>query len=145
MKQVSQNSSSLKRNILIFRGVSISNKMLQNILLCALMPLSIHAVEMQPVHSSVQTYIENKTFENSVQKTDGMVYGIAADIHFEASEYRFAYEKAHTNTKQPPLDRDLNIDKLFLQYAYTFNDALTANVNYITLRLSKRPKSISFF
>jgi len=75
----------------------------------------------------------NKTFEHSVQKTDGRVYGIGADIHFEASEYRFAYERAYTNTKKPSLDRDLKIDKLFLQYAYTFNDTFAANINYINI------------
>jgi len=41
--------------------------------------LSLFAVETQTVHSSASLYYEMKEFSNSKQKTDGVVYGIAAD------------------------------------------------------------------
>jgi len=92
-----------------------------------------NAVEFQTIHSSVQLYVEDKRFENSKQKNDGNIYGVAADVHAGASEYRFAYEHGDTDTKKPPLSEDLKVDKLFLKYAYTFTEAFTANVNYINI------------
>ena len=85
----------------------------------------------QTVHSSVGTYIENKIFKNSVQKENGNIYGLSADIHVDHSEYKFAYEHGNTDTKQPPLKENLRTDKLFLKYNYDFQNAFAFNVNYI--------------
>lgn len=87
----------------------------------------------EPIHSSASFYYENKTFSNSVQKTDGVLYGVGADIHHNNSEYKFAYEKGLTNTKQPPLPKDLKTDKLFLRYSYDFNKKIGININYINV------------
>ena len=87
----------------------------------------------ETVHSSIITYIESKDFDNSVQKEDGKIYGIGADIHLNHSEYRFAYEHGDTNTKQPPLKEDLITDKLFLKYSYDFQNNFAFNINYINI------------
>ncbi len=87
----------------------------------------------ETVHSSLSTYFESKDFTNSKQKKDGVVYGVGADIHYNNSKYKFAYEHGDTNTKQPPLKKDLKFDKLFLKYGYKFNDSLEMNVNYINI------------
>ena len=87
----------------------------------------------ETVHSSIVTYIESKDFDNSVQKEDGKIYGIGADIHLDHSEYRFAYEHGDTNTKQPPLKEDLITDKLFLKYSYDFQNNFKFNLNYINI------------
>ena len=87
----------------------------------------------ETVHSSIITYIESKDFDNSVQKEDGKVYGIGADIHLDHSEYRFAYEHGDTNTKQPPLKEDLITDKLFLKYSYDLQNDFAFNINYINI------------
>nr|WP_321267350.1 hypothetical protein [uncultured Sulfurimonas sp.] len=87
----------------------------------------------QTIHSSISTYYENKTFTSSLQKKDGVVYGIGADVHIDNSEYKAAYEYATTNTKQPPLDKNLNLEKLFLRYGYSFNDKFQVNFNYINI------------
>ena len=87
----------------------------------------------ETVHSSIVTYIESKDFDNSVQKENGKVYGIGADIHLDHSEYRFAYEHGDTNTKQPPLKEDLITDKLFLKYSYDFQNNFAFNINYINI------------
>lgn len=94
---------------------------------------SLWAVEIHPVHSSIEGYYEFKIFTGSKQKTDGRVLGIGADIHNGRSEYRFAYEKGFTNTLQPPLDKDLKTDKLFLKYAYRFDEAWEGQVHYINI------------
>ncbi len=98
-----------------------------------LLLISTFLLANEVIHSSVSTYYENRTFTNSKQKKDGVVYGVGADIHHNSSEYKFAYEHGHTNTKQPPLNEDLKIDKLYLKYAHTFNDSYKINVNYINI------------
>jgi len=87
----------------------------------------------QTIHSSIVTYVESKSFENSVQKEDGVVYGIGADIHYDNSAYKLAYEYGDTNTKQPPLKEDLRTDKLFLKYSYALQNDLEFNINYINI------------
>ncbi len=87
----------------------------------------------ETVHSSLSTYYESKKFSNSTQKEDGVVYGVGADIHYKNSKYKLAYEHGDTNTKQPPLKEDLKFDKLFLKYAYEFNEDFEANINYINI------------
>ena len=87
----------------------------------------------QTIHSSIVTYVESKDFENSVQKDDGIVYGIGADIHLDNSAYKLAYEYGDTNTKQPPLKEDLRTDKLFLRYHYDLQNDLEFNINYINI------------
>lgn len=83
------------------------------------------------VHSSLSTYYENKTFSSSLQKEDGEVYGIGADIHHNSSEYKVTYEHGITNTLQPPLTKDLEMDKLFVKYGYQINSDFAFNLNYI--------------
>ena len=95
--------------------------------------LSSASVSQEPIHSSFTSYYENKTFKNSVQKNDSVVYGIGADIHKDKSEYKFAYEYGNTNTKQPPLKDDLKTQKLFLKYGYEFDKNIKLNINYIRI------------
>ena len=90
-------------------------------------------VTTEIIHSSISTYYEDKTYANSAQKNNGRVFGIAGDIHTKKSAYKFAYEHAHTNTKQPPLPKDLKVDKLFLKYSYKLDDKFTLNLNYINI------------
>jgi hypothetical protein len=102
------------------------------LILLLLLNVSLWATS-ETVHSSIITYAENKNFENSIQKEDGKIYGIGADIHINFSEYRFAYEHGDTNTKQPPLKEDLKTDKLFLRYSYNLQNDFEFNVNYINI------------
>ncbi len=87
----------------------------------------------QTIHSSVSTYYETKNFTNSIQKQDAIVYGVGADIHYNHSAYKLIYEKGDTATKQPPLQEDLQTEKLFLKYVYKFNDSFEINFNYINI------------
>jgi len=90
-------------------------------------------VTTEVVHSSISSYYESKTYSNSAQKNDGVVYGIGGDVHTKKSAYKFTYEHGHTNTKQPPLPKDLKVDKLFLKYTYKLDDRYTINLNYISV------------
>lgn len=97
------------------------------------MVLNLYGVEFQPIHSSTQLYFESKDFDNSKQKTNGMVYGVGGDVHIKSSEIRFVYEYADTQTKQPPLQNDLQVEKLFLRYAYAPNKSFAFNGNYLRI------------
>ncbi|MDY0121351.1 MAG: hypothetical protein RBR54_05345 [Sulfurimonas sp.] len=79
----------------------------------------------QPIHSSLSLYTEDMSFTNSKQKTDGRVYGLGADLHHDAHEFRFATEYAKTNTIRPQLKEDLQTHKLFASYGYALTPALT--------------------
>ena len=101
--------------------------MIKYLLLLALLA----QLNAQTIHSSVSTYYENKTFTNSKQKEDGVVYGVGADIHYAASEFKITYEQASTNTIQPPMSEDLEVKKLFMRYAYNFDKNFALNINYV--------------
>ena len=92
------------------------------------------ALAQEDVHSSVSTYYENKTFKNSKQKEDGVVYGVGADIHFGGSEIKLAYEQGDTKTIRPQVSKDLETKKIFFKYAYRFDKHFELNVNYISIK-----------
>jgi len=87
----------------------------------------------QSVHSSLSTYFESKNFKSSIQKEDGVTYGVGADIHHNNSKYKLNYEYGKTDTKKPPLQEDLRTDKIFARYAYMLNPSLEINFNYIDI------------
>lgn len=93
--------------------------------------LALFSAETEPLHSSANIYYEMKDFSNSKQKSDGVAYGAGADIHYQNIGTRFVYEKAMTNTVQPPLKENLVNDKIFAKVAYEFNKTLALNINYI--------------
>jgi hypothetical protein len=93
----------------------------------------LQATETEIVHSSATLYLEHKNFSNSVQKKDGVVAGVGADVHFKDSAYKVNYEYGKTATKQPPLEDDLRTQKLFARYGYTLNKTLAFNLNAIKI------------
>jgi len=101
--------------------------------LLILLTITSSLLAREVIHSSVSTYYENKTFKNSTQKLDGEVYGVGTDIHVDAWAIKATYEYAHTNTRQPPLKKDLEVQKLFSKVMYSFDDNLALNINYINI------------
>lgn len=99
-----------------------------------LLTLSTFLLAQEVVHSSVSTYFESKTIDNSKQKEDGVVYGIGADIHFSGSEIKLAYEQGDTKTIRPQVPKDLEFKKMFFKYAYRFDKNFELNVNYIGIQ-----------
>ena len=87
----------------------------------------------EPVHSSISAYYESRDYTSSKQKDDAQLYGVGVDIHHKGSEYKVTYESNRANTKNPPLDRDLKNQKLFLRYAYALNDSFEININYLDI------------
>ena len=102
-------------------------------LLLLLISLKLFATQTEVVHSSVSTYYEHKLYSNSKQKKNGDTFGAGGDIHHSNASYKFAYEFAHANTYQPPMNEDLEVHKLFLQYGYSFNKNFHVRINYINV------------
>ena len=84
-------------------------------------------------HSSVSTYVEAKDYSGSVQKNDAVVYGLGVDVNYKNSTYKLSYESATADTKQPPLKKDLNYQKVFLKQGYELSDSFEFNINYINV------------
>ncbi len=96
--------------------------------------LNLFADSSQTIHSSASLYYEMKDFSNSKQKTDGVVYGVSADIHNNNHEFRMAYEEGDTNTiRSPRLTEDLKVDKIYTKYGYNLNDSFAINLNYMNV------------
>jgi len=88
------------------------------------------ALSQEVVHSSISAYAESKEYTNSVQKKDGLVYGVGADIHIGNAEYKIAYEQGGANTTAK-VPEDLEMSKLFFKFDYKFDKHFSANVNYL--------------
>ena len=102
------------------------------IFLLLILNIALFANLSENVHSSASVYAEGKDYTNSKQKDNGAVYGFGADIHHNNAEYKFAYEFGGANTKAP-LKKDLKFQKLFLRYAYSFQNDVTLHLNYISV------------
>ncbi len=103
------------------------------LILLVLLSSKIFATDTEIVHSSLSSYMELKEYAYSKQKKDAGSLGVGADIHYNASTYKFIYEAAKANTYKPPLKEDLKIQKLFLQYGYSLNQNLYLHLNYINI------------
>lgn len=103
------------------------------IILLIALSTSLFGEFYESIHSSISTYYEDKSYSNSKQKTSGRTYGVAGDLHYKNSEYKFAYENAKAITVKPPLSKDLEMQKIFLKYAYAFDGGLGVNVNYLSV------------
>lgn len=101
--------------------------------LLLLIAFSLHAQLSENVHSSASIYAEHKDYSHSLQKKDGNVFGLGADIHYKNAEYKLSYERGGANTKQPPMKKDLEFQKLFLRYAYKFQGKFALNINYLSV------------
>ena len=89
-------------------------------LLCSLFStLQAHDPKNQ---STVPSYAEFKVqqldFKNSRQKKDGTRYTLTLQHQVDAHCFKTAFEMGTTNTKQPPLPEDLDVEKFYLRYTY---------------------------
>ena len=59
---------------------------------------------------------EQLDFENSKKKDNGKRKGIGLSHKDGANQYELLYEKTDTKTFQPPLKKDLKVDKYYFKY-----------------------------
>ncbi len=102
-------------------------------LLCFIITIPVFAELLEPIHSSISTYLESKDYTHSKQKTDANIYGVGADLHFSNMAFKVAYEYGHSNTIQPPLSEDLEVQKLFTKLSYGFQNNFSFDLHYLNI------------
>ena len=69
-------------------------------------------------NSAVKVLFHHTDFSNSTQKESAERYGLALKHHYDKHHFMLNYEKANTQTLQPPLPSNLYVDKLSFKYGY---------------------------
>jgi len=99
-----------------------------------LIPITFTSLLMaNSVNTDIETYYEHLEFKNSLQKNSSNIFGVGGTLKLDNSTYKLFYEKAKTDTKQPPLKDDLKIEKLYAKYNYKINDKWGVNLNYLNV------------
>ncbi len=83
--------------------------------------------------TTVKMSYENLSFDNSKTKDQGRVYGVALNHKTEGALYQIAYEKTNTDTFQPPMPKDLHVNKYYLKYTHMLEKKQAFSVSYATI------------
>ena len=67
-------------------------------------------------NTTIKVSYENLNFDNSKKKDDGKVYGVTLEHKTVDALYQVAYQRTNTDTFQPPLSDNLNVDKYYFKY-----------------------------
>lgn len=85
------------------------------------------------------TQIEYLDFSNSEQKKNGKRYIIGASGKENNHLFGVQYESTQTDTKQPPLPEDLEVDKYAFQYTYLWDNSLLIHGRYLHIKDNLAP------
>ncbi len=102
---------------------------------------NIYAINMAVLlctlgHAEVTTVkldYQNFDFKNSDIKDQGATYGVALDYKTNNNLYQLYYEKTKTDTYQPPLPEDLNVDRVYFKYSHAFEGKHGVSLSYATI------------
>ena len=76
---------------------------------------------------------EQLNFTNSKKKDNGKRVGIQLSHKQSANLYELCYEKTDTNTFQPPLTKDLLVDKYYFKYTRKLENNQAISLSYATI------------
>ncbi|MFT7860631.1 MAG: hypothetical protein ABXS93_06820 [Sulfurimonas sp.] len=71
--------------------------------------------------TTVTLSYDNFTFDNSKQKYEGQRFSTYGAFEASGKKIEALYERAVTQTYQPPLDADLKVNKYYLKYKHSLN------------------------
>ena len=83
--------------------------------------------------TSYKLEFQTLDFSNSTQKEQGIRYGLGITHKADKHRFMFGYEKTATETFQPPLPKDLEVNKYAFKYLYNLQENLSLQANYITI------------
>ena len=76
---------------------------------------------------------EQLNFKNSKKKDNGKRVGLKLSHKESINHYEFLFEKTDTSTFQPPLKKDLLVDKYYFKYTRKLEDNQALSVSYATI------------
>ena len=82
---------------------------------------------------TLQVSYEILDFDHSRKKDNGVREGVRFQLKQEQNFYQVAYEHTHTDTFQPPLDRDLKVDKYYVNYTRELDSDQSLSLSYATI------------
>lgn len=111
-------------------------KLLTGVLLAVVMSANVAAEEANQDntdHWRVQGQYTFKDYSNSPQKEEGTSLALDLERRLGRNLFQLGYEAASTETFQPPLPRDLEIDKFHLRYQRQWNDKFSFSASGIVI------------
>lgn len=72
-------------------------------------------------------------FENSKKKDEGKRYGISLKHTHNNDTYQLRVERTHTETFQPPLTKDLKVNKYALKYTHRYDQAQAVSASFLNI------------
>jgi len=84
-------------------------------------------------NTTIKVSYGNLNFDNSKKKDNGKVYGVALEHKTVDALYQVSYERTNTDTFQPPLSDDLNVDKYYFKYTSLWSDTTKFSLSYATI------------
>ena len=96
-----------------------------------LLLFGINLLIADSLKTDISLYGESYKFTNSTIKKSSVARGFIADVKDGSSHYKVGYEHEMIDTKQPPLQDDFKISKLYIKYDYKFSESWKLNINYI--------------
>lgn len=76
---------------------------------------------------------QNFHFNNSLQKDKGQRYVTHLGYKNTNNFYEAVYSKTHTQTFQPPMKDDLDVDKYYFKYTRTLDEQQSLSISYATI------------
>jgi len=95
----------------------------------ALILINLNAKEL----TTCKVELQSLDFSNSTQKKHGRRYNFAFKRDIDKHKIVFLYSKTKTDTFQPPLPKNLDVDKYSFAYSYQLNQQVKLKSRYITI------------
>ena len=83
--------------------------------------------------TNIQLTYAHLNFDHSKNKDKGDRCDLRFSYRSNTDLYQAAYEKAQTNTFQPPLTQDLHVNKYYLKYTHQLNNKQKFSLSYATI------------
>jgi hypothetical protein len=107
------------------KGVNVKNYILHAIIGSTLLQAQSDS------HITLKSLMVYKEFSNSKQKNYDKDYAVGVDGVFKKHRLELLSHYSHADTQQPPLPKDLEVQKSFIRYRYTLHPQHTLGMSYM--------------
>lgn len=99
----------------------------------ALLLATLIATSTYAEQDKITLRYEQLDFTNSKKKDNGKRKGIKLNHKDSTNQYELLYERTDTKTFQPPLKKDLQVDKYYFKYTKKLADSKSLSLSYATI------------